>query len=248
MINNVILPRRLPGISGKVMSGVLALAIVSSGVGVYRFRAAHSAGSVSYSTATVQRGTISSSVTATGPISAASAVPLNFKSSGKLASINVKVGDQVQAGQVLAALDMSDLQAQVQQAQATLASAQAAYNKAAAGPTATSVAASQASVDAAKTQLGSAQAALQAAQAVAAKDVAAAQQALDDAQKNLQAVQAQANATLAADNTAVANAQQSLADAQKVAQSAPAVVAQSIEKAKDQLYADQVADDAAVGR
>ncbi|HLG69098.1 MAG TPA: efflux RND transporter periplasmic adaptor subunit, partial [Chloroflexota bacterium] len=48
--------------------------------------------------------------------------------------------------------------------------------------------------------------------------------------------------------TAVANAQQSLADAQKVAQSAPAVVAQSIEKAKDQLYADQVADDAAVGR
>ena len=43
-----------------------------------------------------------------------------------------RVGDQVTAGQTLATLDTSDLQAQLQQAQSTLASAQAAYNKASA--------------------------------------------------------------------------------------------------------------------
>src|SRR6185437_7921503 len=66
--------------------------------------------------------------------------------------------------------------------------------------------------------------------------------------KNLQAVQAQIDASTAGDKTAVANAQQAVTDAQKTGQTVPAVIQQQIEQAKDKLYADQVADDAAVGR
>src|SRR5262245_59562317 len=72
---------------------------------------------VSYQTATVQRGNIVQSVDATGPISAPSTLPLNFKNSGKLAEVDVSVGDRVQPGDVLARLDTSDLQAQLAQAQ-----------------------------------------------------------------------------------------------------------------------------------
>jgi HlyD family secretion protein len=83
---------------------------------------------------------------------------------------------------------------------------------------------------------------------VAAKDVASAQQALADAQKNLQSVQAQIAASTQSDKVAVANAQQALTDGQKSSQTVPAVITQQIEQAKDKLYADQVADDASVGR
>jgi HlyD family secretion protein len=152
MLNDISL-RRLPVIPGKVIAVVLAAALLSGGIGLYRYRVSTTSGAVPYTTSKVQTGTISSTVTATGPISASSAVPLNFKNSGKLASISAKVGDQVTAGQVLATMDSTDLQSQVAQAQATLASAQAAYDKAVQGPTATPIAASKASVDAAGTQL-----------------------------------------------------------------------------------------------
>jgi HlyD family secretion protein len=223
VINHVIAPRRVPVISGKIISAVLVVALFGSVAGIYRYREMRRASSAGYATTTVQQGTVTSAVSATGPISASSAVPVNFKSSGKLATVDVKIGDQVKAGQVLATLDPSDLQAQLQQAQATLASAQANYNKVVQGPTGASLAPSQAAIQAAQTQLASAQAALTQAQAVAQKDVAAAQQT-------------------------VANDQQALADAQKTAQALPAVLAQNIQQAKDKLYADQVADDAAVGR
>src|SRR5579883_2151305 len=105
MQNQGILPRRLPAVSGKILSGVLAVAIVASGVAIYRYKQASRTADVPYTTAKVQNGTITDTVTGTGPISASAAVPLNFKSSGKLATINVKVGDQVKAGQVLATMD-----------------------------------------------------------------------------------------------------------------------------------------------
>src|SRR5579871_5899083 len=104
MENRVPLPRPLPGISGKVLAGILVVALGASAVGVYRYRQATAAANVSYTTAKVARGTITDAITGTGPISAANAVPLNFKSSGKVAEIDVNVGDKVTAGQVLAKL------------------------------------------------------------------------------------------------------------------------------------------------
>src|SRR5215204_920709 len=126
---------------------------------------------VSYQTATAQRGNIVQSVEATGPISAPSTLPLNFKSAGRLAELDVSVGDRVEAGQVLARLDTADLEAQRAQAQANLAQASANYDKAAAGVTAEDVAVAQAQLDAAASALASAQRGLAVAQASATQSV-----------------------------------------------------------------------------
>lgn len=71
------------------------------------------------------KSTISSSGTLTGQNSAV----LKFKSGGKLAYINVKPGDKVFAGQVIAGLDANQLNIELQQAQNTLRDKQAALDK-----------------------------------------------------------------------------------------------------------------------
>jgi multidrug efflux pump subunit AcrA (membrane-fusion protein) len=75
--------------------------------------------------ATVTRGTVKSSVTGTGTLVAASQVNVGFRVSGQIIEIDVRVGDAVKTGQVLARLDPSTQQAALNQAQANLASAQA---------------------------------------------------------------------------------------------------------------------------
>src|SRR4029079_5050823 len=73
-----------------------------------------------YQTTPVTQGNVQMTVAATGPIVNAASVPLTFKSSGKLAEIDVAVGQSVSAGQTLARLDTTDLQIAVAQAQAQL--------------------------------------------------------------------------------------------------------------------------------
>jgi HlyD family secretion protein len=87
------------------------------------------------STATVKKGDLVQTVGATGATVASTQAKLSFKLGGKIASVSVAAGDQVAAGQVLAELDSSDVQAAVQQAQAARDAASAA------------VAAAQAKVD-----------------------------------------------------------------------------------------------------
>ncbi len=205
------------------MAVVVALALIAASVGIYRYRNASAGTAVPYTTSKAVQGNLAQTVTATGPISAAQAVPLNFKNSGKLAEIDVKVGETVTAGQVLAKLDTADLTASLNQAQANLASAQSAYNKLAQGALPTDVAAAQVAVNAANSQLNDAKSALATAQTVATRDTASAE-------------------------LAVTNAQQSYNDAINNQQALPAVLAQQIESAKDKLYSDQITDDAAVGR
>jgi len=74
---------------------------------------------------TVTRGTMSNAVSAEGTVAAAQTDDLSFSSSGTVTAVNVKAGDSVTAGQVLATIDSSQLQAAVSSAQATVASAQA---------------------------------------------------------------------------------------------------------------------------
>lgn len=248
MSTSLISPRHhLPAVPVKAVVAVLIAALVVSAIVVYRTRFAPKP-APAFTTATVTRGTVTSTVTATGPISAAAAVPLNFKQSGKLTSIDVRVGDQVKAGQVLATLDPSDFEASLQQAQSSLASSQAAYNKLVQQPLPTDIAAAKATVDVAATQLVTAQHSLASAEEAASKDVAAAQQVFDDAARNLKSTQTQIEASTAQDGVAVANAQRALADAHRTAQALPAVIQQQVEQAKDKLYADQVTYDAQVAR
>jgi HlyD family secretion protein len=76
-------------------------------------------------TATADRGTVTSVVSGTGSLLPAGRMNVSFKQTGVLTEVDVKVGDKVTTGQVLARIDSSAQQAALASAQASLASAQA---------------------------------------------------------------------------------------------------------------------------
>lgn len=76
--------------------------------------------------ATLARGTLIATVTATGNIQAESETRLGFQQAGTVSVVNVKVGDVVKKSDVLAKLDTADLELGLAQAQTSLAQAQAA--------------------------------------------------------------------------------------------------------------------------
>ena len=78
---------------------------------------------------TVKKQDIRSIVSSSGTLTGKNSVSLKFKSSGKLAYLNVKTGDQVFAGQVIAGLDTQDLNISLQQAQNTARDKQAVVDK-----------------------------------------------------------------------------------------------------------------------
>jgi HlyD family secretion protein len=78
-----------------------------------------------YRTAAVERGEIRTAISATGTLSATATVDVGTQVSGTLQTVEVDFNDTVTAGQVIARLDPSTLQARVEQASATLSSARA---------------------------------------------------------------------------------------------------------------------------
>lgn len=73
---------------------------------------------------------IKSTISSSGTLTGKNVVDLKFKSSGKLAYLNVKAGDSVYKGQVIAGLDTQQLSIDLQQAQNTLRDKQALVDKA----------------------------------------------------------------------------------------------------------------------
>lgn len=80
-------------------------------------------------TVRVGRASVSSKVTATGTLRAISEQNLGFGKGGLLKELNVTVGQQVNAGQILARIDDLDARADLQKAQAALNRARAALAK-----------------------------------------------------------------------------------------------------------------------
>jgi multidrug efflux pump subunit AcrA (membrane-fusion protein) len=70
-------------------------------------------------------GSMAKTVSADGTIAAAESEDLSFGSAGTVTAVNVKAGDQVTVGQVLAEIDSADLEAAVSAAEATVAEAEA---------------------------------------------------------------------------------------------------------------------------
>ena len=106
--------------------GIIALIIL--GVGGYFIFFNHSP---TYQFVTVERGSISESVSLTGNTTPEQSVFLSFGSSGIVSHIYSDLGKKVSAGQVLAELNSSDLVAQLHNAQAglTIAEQQASASK-----------------------------------------------------------------------------------------------------------------------
>lgn len=140
----------------------------------------------------VQFKTVSQTLSVTGDVTTSQDTQIGSKTSGRLAAVYVNDGDTVKAGQLIATLDNTAIQNQLQQAMAAMSGAQSQYAQArlnaVIGPSKTS-----ASVATAEANLKSAQAALKKAEAGARPEeriqidwqVKSAKTNLDTAQKDL---------------------------------------------------------------
>lgn len=105
-----------------------SLLIGMSTVGCGRPKAAapqngNGAAGVAVSVAKAERRTIIKQLDVTGSLVAQNDVMVGARTGGKLASVHVREGDQVAAGQIVAAMDAVDFQAQIESAQANVAAA-----------------------------------------------------------------------------------------------------------------------------
>lgn len=80
-------------------------------------------------TARVERVTVSTAVTSSGALAASTEQNLGFARGGRLTAVNVKVGDRVAAGQVLATVDDATLRRTLAQQQAQLAAQRALLDR-----------------------------------------------------------------------------------------------------------------------
>src|SRR2546426_807408 len=168
-----------------VVAALAAIALVLGGL-IYRdvFVGTKNTSS-SVNLYTVARRTVTASVTGTGNLVPAEQANVSFKVSGTLTEIDVRVGDHVSAGQVLARIDPTPQQNALASAQANLAIAQA--------------------------NLQSAQTPLTSTQIAQLRDnVATAQQQYNDTVAQVNLTNTQDANQLAADQTQLANDQTSL--------------------------------------
>jgi HlyD family secretion protein len=109
-----------------VRRGVPVLAVVLAAGGVFGTRAFASGNSdPAYRLGTVAKGSVDQTLTLSGTVRKASQATSSFPVSGSVKSVPVAIGDQVSAGQTLATLDPTTLEAAVIAAEATLAQAKA---------------------------------------------------------------------------------------------------------------------------
>jgi HlyD family secretion protein len=169
----------------------VAIVVVAGALIWGRFGYSGGQSKLPYAFAKVTQGNFVRQINLNGTVKAAQDIQLSFARSGKVGKINVKAGDKVKAGQVIAELDKSDISADYLAALAGWQSAQA-------------------NLDAQKLKK---QDLLNGAKsedvAVSETQVASAQKALIDAQTASNNVQAQASASL---NTLYAQINTSLAD------------------------------------
>jgi HlyD family secretion protein len=116
----------------KTRLAVVAVAVALVAAGGFWFWG-NNANAAEYMTAKVERGSLRNTVTATGTLQAVTTVQVGSQASGTISALYADFNSTVRKGQVVAQLDPSVTQAQVQQAQANLAQAQAQLQQARAG-------------------------------------------------------------------------------------------------------------------
>lgn len=121
-------PKRRGRIWLIVVSLLLIVALVAGGIFYSRQQA--NAARVQYTTVPVTIGNLSKTVSASGPLQPKAEYDMSFGTSGQISEIDVHVGQQVTAGQVLGKVNSPALDIAVQQAQITVNNAQETYNTA----------------------------------------------------------------------------------------------------------------------
>jgi HlyD family secretion protein len=112
--------------------GIILLTALVIGMGYLGFRStqpnAEAPTQAAPQTVAVERGAVEKTVTAPGKLVNTNEATLTLDVAGRLSRLDVRAGDMVKAGQVLAALDTADLKLQVAQAEQTYLKQQAAYS------------------------------------------------------------------------------------------------------------------------
>jgi multidrug efflux pump subunit AcrA (membrane-fusion protein) len=111
--------------NGFIAGAVVIVILVLAALFGWRTYTANAAPINRLQTTPVQRGTLVATVNAAGNVATAQTAALGFQTTGKVAQVNVQVGDTVQKGQVLMILDAMDLNLALKQAQANLVNSQA---------------------------------------------------------------------------------------------------------------------------
>jgi len=107
----------------RILLVLVGIALVAA-AGVYYLRRDGKAPQAKYRTETVDRGTVAATVTATGTISAVTTVQVGSQVSGIIQGLYADYNSPVKKGQLLATLDPTPFQTQVEQRQADLLQAQ----------------------------------------------------------------------------------------------------------------------------
>lgn len=183
--------RRVSRWQRPVVAGVIVVVLVAIGGYVWQQRSAASAAG-SYRTATVEKGDIRVSISATGSLGAISTVDVGSQISGLVTEVLADFNDTVSKGQVIARIDPSTFNAQIVQGNA-------AINAARAG-----LATAQASLRNAEADYRR-KAALGATQLVSASDVDVARAARDQARAQVDSAQAQITQQMASTQTSQLN-------------------------------------------
>ena len=114
-------PRRRSRWWFVALAALVVVAIVASLIAV-RARA----GAVAYTSVPVTQGSLAQTVTASGTLNPQNTISVGTQVSGTIAEIDTDYNAHVRKGQVLAKLDPTTIQAQLDQAQATLAQSEGA--------------------------------------------------------------------------------------------------------------------------
>ena len=115
-------------VKSRITLIVAILVVLAAGYLGWRYYSGTKAKVSPYTTTKAADGNIQETVSASGNLIALQNVALTFKTQGYVDTCNVQLGDLVTTGEVLATEDTSDLQAAMDQAEASLQSAQANYN------------------------------------------------------------------------------------------------------------------------
>jgi len=112
----------------KIISGIVLLALLGSGYWAYSTFIKKEA-DIIYTLTRVEKGTITTSISGSGQVSALNQIEVKSKVSGDVVSISVINGQEVKTGDLLLQLDSRDAQKSVRDAEANLKSAKIALEK-----------------------------------------------------------------------------------------------------------------------
>ena len=165
------------------------LILVAAGIFYYYRQANNTKAETRYILSAAATSTVINTISGTGEVSASNQINIIPQVSGDILELNIKTGQKVKAGDIIAKLDDTDARAQVNKAKNSLDSARASLNAKLAGPSSEEIAVAQKSVDSAKLSYDDSERNLKYVKSQIADNLTKAQMTVDNAALNLQNAQ-----------------------------------------------------------